>query len=108
MIAGLTPAEFWDLDPQEVVWIITGYQKRLEQWDKLLAFNTINQVAPPLKGSKKSKRPDAPKFLLFKPHTTGKEAALPLGDDDPNKVIVLEERKKTMQNLKDEFPVKPM
>ncbi len=88
------------MDQGEVLLVIRGYQRRLDQTDDLLANLAKNIVAPPTKGSKKRPEIDVAKLKLYR--ETGKEE-LPEGDDDPNKVIVLEERRKTMQEMHEKY-----
>lgn len=88
------------MDQGEVLWIVRGYQRRLDQTDDLLSNLAKNIVAPPTKGSKKRPKIDVAKLKLYR---EASKEELPEGDDDPNKVIVLEERRKTMQEMDQKY-----
>lgn len=44
-MAGLTPQEFWDLTPREIVLFIHGYHKRMHQLSELVINCTRAIVA---------------------------------------------------------------
>ena len=80
------------MDEGEVLWIIRGHQRRMEQWDDLLAWNTRNTVAPPTTGTKRKPKVDVRKLKFFRKDDERREVS----DDDEDKVIVLEERRAAM------------
>lgn len=54
--------EFWDATEEEALRYIRAHQKRMEQWDDLLAHHAMQTLGPHMK---KGSKPKLEKFKLY-------------------------------------------